>query len=160
MKNEHDNLIKEVSAYIERSFSYEIYDITFKQINRQMVLEIKIDSPNGIMVSDCETVSKGIGEHLDNIDLIKREYVLEVSSPGVERIFKRPVDYERHMEKLVKLRIKNPETGKVEVFEGRLKKYTPESIKIQTAKELRNINFKDIEKAQAVFEFPVKLKCE
>jgi ribosome maturation factor RimP len=160
MKQEHDNLIKEVSAYIERSFTYEIYDITFKQINRQMVLEIKIDSPNGIMVSDCEAVSRGVGEYLDTVDLIKREYVLEVSSPGIERVFKRPVDYERHIEKLVKFRVKNPETGKVEVFEGRLKKYTPERVKVQIAKELRDINLTDIEKAQAVFEFPVKLKCE
>ncbi len=153
-------LMEELSLYIESNFSYEIYDITYRRNKGQMVLSIKIDSPDGIMVSDCETVSRGVSEHLDQIDLIKRNYVLEVSSPGIERVFKRPVDYERHIEKLVKFKVKNPETGKSEVFEGRLKSYDPDCIKVQTKKELREILLEDVERAQAVFEFPAKVKCE
>ena len=92
-------IIEKVQAFIMDSFSelYEIYDITYKPINRKMVLEVIIDSPSGIKVEDCEKVSRALSEHLDETDLIHRTYTLEVSSPGVERILKRKVDYERHI---------------------------------------------------------------
>ncbi len=151
-----DHITSEVRRFVESSFSYEIYDVTFKQINRNMVLEVTIDSPDGVTVQDCEKVSRGLSDFLDETDLIHRAFTLEVSSPGVERVFKRLVDYERHIGKLVKWTLMDEEKGQKEVFRARLTEFSPEKIVVRSEKGLREFALKQVKEARAVFEFPAK----
>lgn len=154
-----EKVVSTVRHYVENNFPYEVFDVTFSMVERRKVLEVFIDLPKGVTVTDCETVSRGLSKYLDEADLIEGEYTLEVSSPGVERVFKRQVDYERHIDKLVKWTLKDPGTGKKKVFEGRLKEFSPDCIKVQTGKELREFSLNTVIEAQAVFEFPEKLKA-
>jgi ribosome maturation factor RimP len=160
MNGDHEKITTDVREFVESSFCFEIYDVTYKQIHRQMVLEVIIDSPDGVSVLDCETVSRGLGKYLDEANLIDQEYTLEVSSPGVERYFKRPVDYVRHIGKKVRFKIKIPSSDRNESFRGCLKEFSPECIKVQTEKGLREFSQESVIEAQAVFEFPTKLKRE
>ena len=162
MDNETKRIIEDVRKFVEESFSYEIYDITFKKVGKQKVLEVFIDTSNGVTVEDCEKVSRGLSQYLDEVDLIKEAFNLDVSSPGIERVLKRQVDFERHVGKLVKwtLTAKGEEEKKQkEVFEARLKEFSPEKIVVQLDKGLRDFPLSCVKEAQAVFEFPEKLSA-
>ncbi len=153
-----EHITTEVRRFVEASFSYEVYDVTFKQVNRRMVLEVMIDTPDGVTVEDCEKVSRALSDYLDETDLIHRAFTLEVSSPGVERVFKRLVDYERHVGKLVKWTLYDEEKGQKEVFRARLTEFSPEKIVVRSEKGLREFPLKLVKEAQAVFEFPAKMQ--
>ena len=58
-------------------------------------LRLFIDRPDGVTLSDCEHVSKMVSALLDVVDFGRQRYVLEVSSPGLDRQLYRPRDYER-----------------------------------------------------------------
>ncbi|RDU65678.1 ribosome maturation factor [Helicobacter sp. MIT 14-3879] len=72
------------------SNGYILYDIELVKENNIKILRISIFSKNGIGHSDCEKISEIISPLLDVYDPINEEYFLEVSSPGVERILKKP----------------------------------------------------------------------
>ena len=162
INEEVERIINEVRKFVEGSFSYEIYDVTFKKIGKQKVLEVFIDTPEGVTVDDCEKVSRGLSDYLDEVDLIAEAFTLEVSSPGIERVFKRQVDYERHIGKLVKWTLrKEGADGKIhkEVFEARLQEFSPDKIVVKNDKELREFPLSVVKEAQAVFEFSKEMSA-
>jgi ribosome maturation factor RimP len=149
-----------VRSFVESSFDgrYEVYDLHFKSLNKRWVLQIFLDREEGISIQDCETVSRAVSRFLDEADLIHCRFTLEVSSPGVERKLKRPVDFQRHVGKLVRWVLK-PEGEKAkEVFQARLQEYSPEKILVLQAKGLREFALSQVEEAQTVFEFPKKAR--
>src|ERR1044071_6350392 len=75
------------------------------------VLRIYIDKPGGVTHADCELVSKQVGTLLDVEELIPNRYVLEVSSPGIERGLYKPADYARFAGSRVKLKTSEPIDG-------------------------------------------------
>ena len=162
MENENERIVRTIRKFVENSFPYEIYDVTLKRLGKKKVLEVFIDNPQGVTVDDCEKVSRGLSDYLDEVDIIPDAFTLEVSSPGIERILKRQVDFERHVGKLVKWTLQSEGTdGKVrkEVFEARLQEFAPDKIIVQTGKELRELPLSSVKEAQAVFEFPKELSA-
>ncbi|MBQ2593807.1 MAG: ribosome maturation factor RimP [Candidatus Riflebacteria bacterium] len=162
MENENERIVSTIRKFVEDSFPYEIYDVTLKKLGKKKVLEVFIDNPQGVTVDDCEKVSRGLSDYLDEVDIIPDAFTLEVSSPGIERILKRQVDFERHVGKLVKWTLQSEGAdGKVrkEVFEARLQEFTPDKIKVQFDKELRELPLSSVKEAQAVFEFPKELSA-
>lgn len=91
---------------------YEFWGLEYLTHGRQAVLRVFIDSPNGIGVEDCATVSRQVSAVLDVEDPIPVEYTLEVSSPGMDRPLFTLDQYARHVGDLIKLRLRAP-------FEGR-----------------------------------------
>jgi ribosome maturation factor RimP len=162
MTEQHAAIVAAVRDFVESSFpeEYEIYDVTFKPCNRTMLLEVFIDKADGITVKDCERVSRALSDYLDETDLIHCTYTLEVSSPGVERIFKRHVDFERHLGKLVKWTLQKPEGEGKEVFRARLQNFSPEKIVVRSEKGLREFPLSLVKEARAVLEFPPRMKRE
>lgn len=162
MNKDTERILDKVRKFVLDTFPYEIYDVTLKNIGKKKVLEVFIDNPEGVTVDDCEKVSRGLSDYLDEVDLIPDAFTLEVSSPGIERVFKRQVDYERHVGKLVKWTLQSEGTdGKIrkEVFEARLKEFSPERLVVQTEKELRELPLSSVKEAQAVFEFPKEMSA-
>lgn len=83
-----DFLVEEIKALIKplvESLGYEFYYIEYVKENNEYYLRTYIDNPEGISLTDCETVSRQISELLDDKDPIKDAYFLEVSSPGIFR---------------------------------------------------------------------------
>ncbi len=64
---------------------YELVGAEFGQAENGMTLRVYIDKPEGIVMEDCATVSRQLNAVLDVEDTIKSAYLLEVSSPGVDR---------------------------------------------------------------------------
>lgn len=93
---------------------------------RGNVLRIFIDrpeTPGGVDLSDCETVSRQVSALLDVVDFGPGRYTLEVSSPGLDRRLYRPRDYRRFVGSLTRVTYRNPESGKKQTVVGRLRRY-------------------------------------
>lgn len=160
METGFEEVIDQVRRHIETSFAdeYEVYDISYKPVNRRWVLEVKIDRAEGVTVQDCEVVSHALEKYLDETDLIHRQYDLEVSSPGAERILKRPVDFERHIGRLVRWVLEHPTPPHSEVIRGRLQEYAGNRVMVQIEQQLREIPLDQVREAKAILEFPTQPK--
>jgi len=85
------------------------------------VLRIFLDRPDGgVTLADCEQVSRQVSALLDVLDFGAGRYVLEVSSPGLDRQLYKPLDYERFAGRLARVTYEDPETGKKKTDVARL----------------------------------------
>lgn len=91
--------------------SAELVDLTFRKEGAQWVLRVFLDKADGFTLDDCAYFSDRIGALLDEKNAVSRAYVLEVSSPGLDRVIKKEKDFIRFSGKAVKLRLKAPEAG-------------------------------------------------
>ena len=83
-----------------------IYDIVFIKEGQDKILRAYIDRKDGLVsIDECEEVSRFLSAELDRIDLIKEAYVLEISSPGIERIIKYDWHYEEAVGKKVQVKL-------------------------------------------------------
>lgn len=92
---------QELQTIVEQEvgqLGFELVDLRFGGSRGRPVLDVRIDVPDGgkVKVSDCETVSRALSERLDALPhLVPGRYVLEVSSPGVERPLRAARDWRR-----------------------------------------------------------------
>ena len=123
------------------SLGYELVDIEFKSQNKDKILTFFIYNDGGITVDDCEKVSGFLDQKLDELDLIKDSYYLEVSSPDLNRDLKTDRDLERNKEELLKVRLKNGET-----FIGKIKEIREENLVFDSDEKTKTIRRDDIKK--------------
>ena len=88
-------------------------------------LRIFIDKPEGVTLADCQLVSKQVSALLDVLDFGTGRYVLEVSSPGLDRQLYKPSDYDRFSGRLARVTFEDPETGKKKTVVARLQGLQP-----------------------------------
>ncbi len=89
------------------------------------VLRLFIDRPEGVTLSDCEHVSKMTSALLDVVDFGSQRYVLEVSSPGLDRQLYRPRDYQRFTGRRVRVTYFEPDGGAKRTVVGTLDEFRP-----------------------------------
>lgn len=70
---------------------------------KKILLRIMVDKKEGVTISDCERMSRSLEALLDVEDPIKGPYILEVSSPGIDRPLIKQADFEKNIEKLVRI---------------------------------------------------------
>ena len=99
-------------APVVEALGYECWGVEFLSQGRHSLLRVYIDHANGVLVDDCEKVSRQISGVLDVEDPISSEYTLEVSSPGMDRPLFTLEQFARHAGELVKIKLRSP-------FEGR-----------------------------------------
>lgn len=116
--------IDEVVAFLQpiaQEVGVEIVDAEWNQ--REKSLTVYIDREEGIDLNTCEKFHRAIDAPLDELDPTFGEgYTLNCSSPGLDRPFKKPRDFERNMGKKVEIKIYAPVDGK-KAFEGVLKAF-------------------------------------
>jgi ribosome maturation factor RimP len=122
--------IREVVAPILNSMGLELVDLELSGHGRRGLLRIFIDKAGGVNVDDCEQVSRYVGHALDVADPIPYAYLLEVSSPGLDRPLRKAEDYQRATGKLVRLKLNRPHDG-AWVLIGRLKGLLGERVEVQ-----------------------------
>lgn len=96
---------------------------------RDWYLRVFIDKEGGVDLDDCQDLSRKLEELLDAKDLIKTSYILEVSSPGLDRELKKPRDFQREMGKDIDVSLFAPLDGK-KVVTGPLSAYDGETINV------------------------------
>ena len=96
---------------------------------RDWYLRVFIDKEGSVDLDDCQDLSRKLEELLDAKDLIKTSYILEVSSPGLDRELKKPRDFQREMGKDIDVSLFAPLDGK-KVVTGPLSAYDGETINV------------------------------
>lgn len=81
------------------------------------------DRPGGVEIADCERVSRETSALLDVVDFGPSRYVLEVSSPGLDRQLYRPADYRRFTGRRVRMTFRSPDTGAKRTVQGLLESF-------------------------------------
>jgi ribosome maturation factor RimP len=89
----------------------EIVDVQYVAEQGRKVLRVFLDKQGGITLSDCEHMSGKLGELLDPSGLLPEAYVLEVSSPGIDRVLKKEKDFIRFKGSRVRITLYAPIEG-------------------------------------------------
>ncbi len=111
MSSKLEQLQALLSPVVE-SLGYVCWGIEYISQGRHSLLRVYIDHADGILIEDCETVSRQLSGVLDVEDPISVEYTLEVSSPGMDRPLFKLEQFSAHIGEQVKIRLRVP-------FEGR-----------------------------------------
>ena len=104
----------------------ELVDVEYVKELGHYYLRAFIDKEGGITINDCEAVSRALDEELEKVDPVQEAYILEVSSPGLDRPLKKDKDYERSIGKDVEFKLYKAIDGNKE-FVGTLKAYDKET---------------------------------
>ena len=131
-----------------QGLDYELVD--FETSPRGRLMRVFIDSPNGITVDDCATVSNQLTRifEVENIDYDR----LEVSSPGLDRPLKKAADFERFAGQDVQLRLRMPIANQRN-FAGVLQGLKDGVVTLETEKGPVEVPCEEIEKARLVPKF-------
>lgn len=95
--------ISELAASVAAEYGVEVVDIEFAGSMRRPTVRIFIDKTGGVTLDDCALFSRAVSAVLDVEDPIKSSYVLEVSSPGLDRPLKKLRDFEVSVGKLARI---------------------------------------------------------
>jgi ribosome maturation factor RimP len=90
------------------SHGMELVEIEYQREGRTMVLRLYIDREGGVSLDDCAAVSRELSAVLDVEETVPGKYILEVSSPGLNRPLKTREDYARYKGRLVKIKTNGP----------------------------------------------------
>ena len=118
-------LSEQVEQQVQRiveSEGLELVHIDYRKQGHGFLLRIDIDKEGGVTVEDCTLISQQVSTWLDVEDPIPGEFELQVSSPGLDRKFYKPSDYEKFTGRLVRVRTSRPIRG-LHVIVGRLKSF-------------------------------------
>jgi ribosome maturation factor RimP len=160
--------IRGVAERVAASRGLEVFDVQFRREERGWVVRIFIDRPgaavhtgragkavagDGVTVEDCRFVSAEAGTLLDVEDVIGHQYVLEVSSPGLDRKLRGPDDYRRFAGCLVKMVLSQPVEGQTAIS-GRLEGMDGDEVVVAIGKKkIRRIPAGLISRARLEVEF-------
>ncbi len=153
-----EQIISSLQVLIKNILDEEDFDLAelqFKRAKSNYMLKVFIDTKTdiGISINDCERVSKRLSNELDAMDFIPGPYVLEVSSPGLDRNLKEEKDFIRYTGKKVKVRLNTKDNRKQSV-EGKIISCKDSILIIEDSMaEKHTIPFVTIIKAKLVIEF-------
>ena len=143
-----ETLIKDTIENI----GYDLYDVEYAKEGPNYYLRIFIDNENGIDLNDFEKVSNAINEMLDESDIIKEQYYLEVSSPGIERIIRKDKHLEQNKGKQIEVKLFKKDKNGNKSYIGELEDFDAETITIKNEKEI-TIERKDIASMRTIYEW-------
>jgi ribosome maturation factor RimP len=108
---------------------YESVDVEYEKEGPNWYLKVFADKEGGFTINDCVDLSHALEAQLEQEDPIENPYILEISSPGLDRPLKKDKDYARSIGKLVEVKLykalEKPE--KVKEFVAKLLAYDPET---------------------------------
>lgn len=113
---------KELDARVE-ALGFELVEVQWAGSMNRPIIRLRVDRPEGdgsVTVDECAQVSRALEPWLDETAAVPEQYVLEVSSPGVDRPLVRVRDFERFAGEDVVLKGKSPLAGQSRRLEGRL----------------------------------------
>jgi len=152
--------IREAAERVARSEGLEVFDVEWK-VGKQRLLRVSIDrlpddahpGGSGISHKDCERVSEQLSVILDVEELVPGEasYILEVSSPGLDRRLIKPTDYTRFAGRLAKIWLNEP-IEKRSYMEGRLGGYADGFVKVSVKERELAVPYAAIRKANLMVE--------
>jgi ribosome maturation factor RimP len=130
----HEELLgrlRELASDVAASHGVELVDLSLHGSSASRTLRVDIDraGPLGVNLDDCQRVSGALGEALDADDLIEARYVLQVSSPGLDRPLRTADDFRRGTGRRLLVTMRVPSRGKAS-FRGVLLGSSEDSLRL------------------------------
>ena len=125
---------EELAMPIIEENNFELVDVEYVKEGGNFFLRVYIDKEGGITVDDCEIVSRELSDLLDEKDFIPNAYILEVSSPGLDRPLKKEKDFARSLQKEVDVKLYKP-LNKQKEYTGILIDYDEEKVVLELEEE-------------------------
>ncbi len=97
----------------------ELADLEFVKEGANWYLRVYIDKEGGVTIDDCEAVSRALEAKLDEADPIEQAYILEVSSPGIDRPLKKDEDFVKYQGEMIDVKLYKAQEGRKQ-FQGKL----------------------------------------
>ncbi len=119
MGNKVEARVENLMQEILDGTDFELVDVEFVK-ERDWYLRVFVDKVGGIDLDDCQMLSEKLGEILDKDPIIESAYILEVSSPGIDRVLKKDKDFLREAGKKIDVTLYAPIDGK-KILVGTLK---------------------------------------
>lgn len=129
-----EDFVSSVVEGIIADTDMELVDVEYVR-ERDWYLRVYLDKPGGIDLDDCQAVSEKLSLVLDEKDPIAENYLLEVSSPGLDRVLKKEKDFIRYNGRDVDVSLFKPFHGSKQ-HTGALRGYTDTTIDVQVGDEI------------------------
>lgn len=141
-----------LATSLAEKLGLELVDVEYVSEGGRMVLRVLIDKTGGVTLDDCEAMNRALSDELDRTDPIEQSYVLEVSSPGIERPLKKEADFIRFTGRQARVRLFSPFNGRKN-FTGILRGFEDQHIVLETEQDaLSRIPLAQVAKANLLFE--------
>lgn len=148
---QHETLEK-VIAPVVSGLGFDWVGMQYLPSGRRSLLRIYVDKPGGITIDECQRVSRQIEAALSVEPASPEDYILEVSSPGLDRLLFNPAQCHEQVGKLVNIRLKAPKDGQRN-FKGRLQAVEGDQITILIDEKQMTFSFDEIDEARIVPEW-------
>jgi len=150
---DREAIIEELKSTVTdflKTKNLDLVDFIYRYEGKDLVLRILVDKPQGgISLGDCADLNQGISIILDEQDMLQSRYILEVSSPGVDRPLKTRNDFLRCVNRAVKIFLNELINGKWEL-EGVIKKAEDDSVYIDVEGNTIGIPISKISRAKQI----------
>lgn len=127
--------VRDMAEPLAKELGLTLWDVQFVKEGADWYLRLIIDKPGGVSIDDCVDMTHAIDPVLDREDPIPQEYLLEVSSPGLERKLSRPEHFEAWLGKPVRAKLIRPLEDGSRVLEGLLLQADADSFELQLDEE-------------------------
>jgi ribosome maturation factor RimP len=144
--------LEELAETLISAEGMELVDMEYRREGRRWVLRLFVDKQGGVTVDDCAYISRQLGDYLDVKDIIPQAYVLEVSSPGLNRRIRKKEDFERYAGHKVQLRLVSPLDGRKKIA-GSLVGVEKEAVVVMAEEGQWTVPINAIDRANLVYEF-------
>jgi len=146
-----DHVIR-IAEPLLNKMGFELIDVEYVTEHGRRILRFYVDKDGGITLDDCAMVSRQFAGVIEEEDIFQHEYVLEVSSPGLNRRLKREKDFLKVIGKKIKAEMIVPIKGRRK-FTGYLRGVEDGILSLEIESEPILLPLQDIAKANLVFEF-------
>ena len=127
-------LVASFAEPIVKQHGCELWDVEYVREGSEYFLRLYLDKEGGVDINDCEAISRAMDPILDEKDPIQGSYHFEVCSAGLERVLKRPGDFERFMGENITVKLYRPRNGLKEI-PCVLKGYDNGKVTVEAGKE-------------------------
>jgi len=119
--------LRAMTLPVVESCGVSLYDLMLVKEGARWYFRIFIDKEEGVTIEDCERVSRAMSDRLDEADPIPQQYLLEVSSPGLDRLLRLPEHFKNAIGEAVEVHLFSP-VEKQKHWEGVLEETTESTI--------------------------------
>ena len=108
-------LVAELAAPAVAEQGCTLWDVEYVREAGQWYLRLYLDKDGGVDINDCEAISRAVDPILDEKDPIPGSYHFEVCSAGLERVLKRPSDFQKYLGSPITVKLYRPRNGMKEI---------------------------------------------
>ncbi len=145
------NRLNEIVNNTVEGLGFELWGYEYRPQRESALLRIFIEKKGGIAIEDCSKVSRQIGAVLDVENIIPVAYILEVSSPGMDRVLFTAEQYQAYIGENLKIRTRTPIEERRN-FKGSLIKASDSTVTIKVDNQEFEIPFETIDRARLVLD--------